>query len=395
MNILFISYAEVSLCKGSVRAAATLRALADAGHRVDLVAPCSDLPDHPHIRLLAGNGNKPVRRARLRMASRRAARRDSYDALHAVDESVFFAMRLCRWKKIPLIYDATRCFSGKAGFGASWRPSRLSWNLDPSDRGGLGRFFPKHLQRLEAKVLERADIIFSPCSALATDLRAVDRDARIMKLEDIPVQPLYAQRSADRSILPWPSGKQPAPNPAKRSGPVVVCSALPGHAVGFRKLLMAARKVIETVPDATFFFKDAPNGQVEKIAANLDIADHCVFLPPAEPERFLSALEIADAVLMVPHGGSRYIHPQVYTLLHAAAPLVTIHDSAYDEVLTEKTSVCVLPNSESIAGGLLRVIQEPLFSLAIAVEGQQLVAARHTYSSFKHKIRMAYHDLAK
>jgi len=393
MNILFISYAEVSLRKGEggVRAAGMLRALADAGHRVDLLAPFTDLPDHPHIRVLVGSGGKPlrraqdrpVRRARLRMAGRYAAWRGSYDAVHAVDESVFFAMRLCRWKKIPLVYAATRCFSGKAGSGIS----------------GLGRFFPKHLHRLEAKVLERANIVFSPCSALTADLCGVDRDARIMQLEDIPAQPLYVQRNADKPIL---SSKEPAlssPNgpvlsPSKRPGPVVVCSALPGHAVGFRQLLMAARKVIDVVPGAVFFFKGAPQRQAEKMAANLDITDHCVFLSPDEPESFFSALEIADAVLMVPRGESRYIHPQVYTLLHAGAPLVTLHAAAYDEVLTEKTSVRVLPNSESIAEGLLRVVQEPLFSLAVALEGQQLVATRHTYSSFKHKIRMAYHDLA-
>ncbi len=379
MNILFISYSEVSLCKGNVRAAAMLHALADAGHRVDLLASYTDLPDHPHIRVLAGGGGMPLRRAKLRMEGLRAAGRNSYDAIHAVDESVFFAMRLCRWKKIPLIYDAARCFSGKAGSGPS----------------NFWRFFPKHVERLEAKVLERATVIFSPCSALTADLRGMDRDAAIMQLEDIPTQPLYARQDTDKPILPKPSGKRPALSPSKRPGPVVVCCALPGHAVGFRNLLMAARKVVDAVPDATFFFKGAPRGQTEKMATNLDIADHCVFLFSDEPEPFLSALEIADAALLIPCEKSRYIHPQVYTLLRAGAPLVTIHDPAYDEVLTEKTSVCVLPNSESIAEGLLRVIHEPLFSLAVALEGQQLVADRHTYSSFKHKVRMTYHDLAK
>ncbi len=384
MNILFISYAEVSLRKGEggVRAAGMLHALADAGHRVDLVVPYTDLPDHPHIRVLIDSGDRPVRRVKLRMAGRRAMWRGSYDAIHASDEAVFFAMRLCRWKKIPLVYAATRCFSGKAA----------------SRRSGPGRFFPKHLNRLEARVLERADVVFSSCSALTADLCGVDRDARIMQLEDIPAQPLYVRREADKSILSSEepalrSSKRPALSPSKRPGPVVVCSVLPGHTVRVRQLLMAARKVIDVVPGAVFFFKGAPQRLAEKMAANLDITDHCIFLSPDEPEPFFSALGLADAVLMVPHGESRYIHPQVYTLLQAGVPLVTLQDAAYDEVLTEKTAVRVLPNSDSIAEGLLRVIREPLFSLAIALEGQQLVATRHTYSSFKHKVRMTYHDL--
>ncbi len=369
MNILFISYAEMSLRRGDVRAAAMLRALADAGHRVDLVAPHTDLPDHPHIQVLAGGGEKPIRRAVLRMECLRAARRGSYDAIHAVDEAAFFAMRLCRWKKTPLVYDAARCFTGKAGSGTS----------------SLWRFFPKHLQRMEAEVLERAVTVFSPCSALTADLHGMDRAAPVVQLADIPAQPLHARRDGDKSTLLESFGKRP--------GPVVVCSLLPGHAVDFRKLLMAARKVVDALPDAVFFFRGGAHEEAVKMAANLDIADHCIFLSPDDHEVFLSALEIADAVLLVPPGGSRYIHPQVYTLLHAAAPLVAIHDASFDGVLTEETALRVLPGSESIAEGLLRAIQEPLFSLAVSVGGQQLVASRHTYSSFKHKVRMAYHQL--
>lgn len=353
-----------------MRAAAMLRALAGAGHRVDLVAPRTDLPDHPRIRMLAGGGEKPIHRAKLRMECLHAMGHVSYDAVHAVDDAVFFAARLCRWKKIPLAYDAARCFTGKAGLGTS-----SPW-----------RFFPKHFQRMEAKVLDRADIVFSPCSALTADLHGMDKCAAVVQLEDVPVQPLHAQQDTGKSTLSESLGQRPAA--------VVVCSLLPGHAVDFRKLLLAARKVVDAMPEAIFFFNGERCEQAVKMAASLDIADHCHFLSPDEHESFLSALEIADAVLWVPSGESRYIDPQVYTLLHAAAPLVTIHDAAYDEVLTEKTSMRILPSSEAIAEGLLRAIKEPLFSLAVAVEGQQLVASNHTYSSFKHKVRMAYHPLS-
>jgi len=239
---------------------------------------------------------------------------------------------------------------------------------------------------LEAKVRERAGTVFSPCSALTADLRGMDRSTPVVQLADIPGQPLHAPQDGEHPTLPKSFGK--------RLGAVVVCSLLPGHAVGFRKLLMAARKVVDTLPDAVFFFKGGRQEQAAEMAASLDIADHCVFLSPDEHDAFLAALEIADALLLVPPGESRYIHPQVYTLLHAAAPLVAIHDVSCDEVLTEETALRVLPGSESIAEGLLRAIKEPLFSLAVAVEGQRLVASRHTYSSFKHKVRMAYHQLS-
>jgi glycosyltransferase involved in cell wall biosynthesis len=152
--------------------------------------------------------------------------------------------------------------------------------------------------------------------------------------------------------------------------------------------------VADAEPGTVFFFKGAEHGQGRKMVASLDIADRCVFLPPGEPESFLSILGAADAVLLVPSEKNCYIHPQVYTLLQAGAPLVAVRDPAFDEVLTEQTSVRALPSTESIAEGLLRALREPLFSRAVAVEGQQLVA-RHTFSSFKHQVRMAYRQLSK
>ena len=370
MNILFISYTTVSLRGGQVRSVAMLRALADAGHRVDLLAPLSDMPAHPNIRILLGEDRKP-RRIQLRWAGLRATGRVSYDAIHAVDDAVFFAHRLCRWKKIPLVYDAVRRFTGPAGVGASRRY----------------RLFPSYFQRLEATVLERAGCIFSPCSALTADLASLNRQAPVVQLEDIPMQPLYGSQEVDKPTLLKRFGKRPAS--------VVVCCALPGWSSGFRDILMAARKVVDVAPDVAFFFKCTLREQARKMSANLDIADHCVFIPDDDPKTFISALDIADAILLVPQAKSRYIHPQVYTLLNAPAPLVAIHDAAYDEILTEKTAVHVLPGSEAMSEGILRTIQEPLFSLSVATEGQQLVAARHTYSSFKHQVRMTYHKLFK
>ncbi len=369
MKILFISYASVSL--RGVRPVAMLQALAGAGHRVDVLAPFPGLPAHPNIRELLPESDHKPHRGRLRLEGIRTVGRVHYDAIHAVDSAVFFAHRLCRWKKIPLVYDAARCFSSLAGKEI---PRRY-------------RLFPSYFKRLEATVLERAGCVFSPCSALTADLAGLNRQATIIQLEDIPMQPLHGPRGLDKSTLLKRFGRRPSA--------VVVCCALPGWNSGFRDILMAARKVVDAAPDTAFFFKCTQRGQAKKMAANLDIADHCVFISDDDFETFLSALDIADAILLVPQGKSRYIHPQVYTVLNAPGPLVAIHNTAYNEILTEKTAVRVLPGSEAMSEGILRTIQEPLFSLSIGVEGQQLVAERHTYSSFKHQVRMAYHKLFK
>ena len=370
MNVLFVSYAEISLRGEGMRSAAMLRALADAGHGVDVVAPLVRIQDHPCIRELAREDDGPPRkRSRMRAKARQAVRQTKYDAVHAVDDAVFFALRLVRWKKIPLVYDAVRRFSGKAGQA----PSRL-WKA-----------FPRFLYRQEVKVLGRAALVYSSCAALTADLRAAEKNAAVVQLEDVPVQSLLPGLDIDKASLFSSLGGS--------AGAIVVCDMLPGSAAGLRNVLMAVLKVVEVIPDVTFFFLSEMPAQAGEMVQKLDISSNCVFLPPDDSETFLKALHVAAAALLIPPVGSRYIHPRVYTLLHAPAALVAVHDAAYDDVLTEQTTIPVLADSDSMAAGVLRAIQEPLFSRTIGTHGQQLVADHYSFSTFKHKVRMKYHEL--
>lgn len=160
-----------------------------------------------------------------------------------------------------------------------------------------------------------------------------------------------------------------------------------------RKLLLAARKVIDALPGTGFFFRGLPVSEAESMARNLDIHKRCVFLNPDETADYFAALDIADATLFVPQPGGRYIDPEVFTVLQSPSPLVAVQEAAYNDTLDGRNSIQVVSTAESIAEGLLRVFQEPLLALAIAVEGQQQIANHHSFSSFKHKIRMTYHDL--
>jgi hypothetical protein len=160
-----------------------------------------------------------------------------------------------------------------------------------------------------------------------------------------------------------------------------------------RKLLLAARKVIDALPDVGFFFRGLPVGEAVSMARNLDIHGRCVFLEGTEAKDYYGALDVADVVLFVPQPGGRYVDPEIFTALHSPSALVAVQETAYGGVLDESNSIQVVSSAEAIAEGVLRVFQEPLLALAIAMAGQQLIANHHSFSSFKHKIRMTYHNL--
>lgn len=129
------------------------------------------------------------------------------------------------------------------------------------------------------------------------------------------------------------------------------------------------------------------------MAANLDIGGRCRFLDFSEAGLFLDALNAASAALWIPPPNRPYCDSAIFTLLHSPAPLVVVQENAYGGLLTEDNSFSVVRTADAIAEGLLRVIREPLFSLRLVTEAQQLIADRYSFSTFKHNVRMVYHEL--
>ncbi len=306
----------------------------------------------------------------MRLAVLRAMAGNSYQVVHAVDEAIVHIARFGKLKKTRLVYEASRCFTGPNGNAPSW----------------LWKLFPSHYHRKEKRILNRSAMVFSSCDDMTSDLKKLNDDIHVIQIEDIPAHPLFPRKEMDRATIA-----------ARFEGGVsfmVVCSVLPGNRSEIRTLLLAARKVIDKNPHAGFIFNGLSDDEARSMAANLDIQGRCVFLPAEDPEQVLSALSVADAALFVPRPGCRYPDPEILTLLNSPAVIVAVHEGAYSALLTDGNSVNVDYTATSIADGLLRVIQEPLLSYGIASNAQQLIADRYSFSSFKHKIRMAYHDLA-
>lgn len=369
MNVLFVTFRDLSLSAGASRSVSVVRALADAGHRVDVIAAKTDMGAHSNIRVLSGNQAKRYSRFGMRWVLLRAMTRNSYQVVHAVDDAVLYIAGLGRLKRAKIVYEAHRIFSGANGRVPSWH-----WKL-----------FPSHYQRLEKKILRHTTLVLSSCDDLSTDLKRLDEELSIVPVADVPLQSLMPGRAVDRQeLFSAFDGEVSFP---------VVCSVLPGNRNELRTLLLAARKVIEKVPHAGFFFKGVSSGEAQSLASSLEIQGRCVFMDSDDPERCLAALSMSSAALFVPQPGGRYIDPEILTLLKSPALVVAVHEGAYLSVLSDQNSISVDYTATSIAEGLLRVVQEPLLTYGIVTAAHTLVAERYSYSSFKHKIRMTYREL--
>jgi len=365
MNILFLSYIPISLCEEHVRTVAILRTLADAGHHIDLIAPHVELAPHLNINIITKKNTHPNSKRNIQSLALSNIKKTTYSAIHAVDETIFFAYRLTHLKKIPLVYDARRRFTGKSSQSTLRRY----------------RFFTSYYNKKEKQLLKQAVCIFSSCPQLTSDLKTLHRDLPLIEIKDIPLQPLCTKKD------PTPA-KMRALFPTQPITSIVTCYALSKNSL--RNLMLTVRKIIDTLPTTGFFLQTPHPEQAKKLAKSLDILDHCRFLEPDEPLPLISALSCANAVFYIPPENLRYIPQSLYTALNVFNPLVVVQNKAYESILTQKTAHFVLSNPDSMATGLLDVLQEPLFSVSIATEGQKLVRSKHTFSSFKHKLRMAY-----
>ncbi len=289
-----------------------------------------------------------------------------YDVFHALDDAVVFAAKVCGIKGLPFLYDATRCFAGPAA-----QESFIHWKW-------LSRWY----QKREQKILGWAHKVLTPCDTLASELKSLCPSADVISIEDIPLQSLFLTRNSDRASV-FNRFESSIPS-------TLVCGFLPEERQELRKVLMAARKVLDSIPQVGFFFKGQLALEAQQMAANLDILKRCVFFEDKDAEEFLAALDFTNVSLFVPALGSRYVDAGIFTLLSAPAPVVAVQDGIYQHLLSDQNSILVLSSSESIAEGLIRAIQEPLFSVGLVVEGHKMLAKRYSSSSFKHKIRMAY-----
>ncbi len=368
MKILFVTFGELSVSGGAYRPAAMVRALADAGHQLTIAAAWTNLPDHPNLTLLCGQA-ETMPNARLRLAAARAAGSMKFDAVHAVDDAALFCAKICRLRKIPLIYDAVRRFSGRSG-----RPPSRRW-----------KWFPGRYAAVEKKLLQTAAAVLAPDPLLQKDLAALQADARIMLIQDVPRQTLFCGRTE--------SGEALFDRLGRAETCVAACSFQAADHAALRQLLMAVRKVIDACPKAFFVFKGAAAAEAEPMAKSLAIEKQCCFLNPEETYVFLSAVDAAGVSVFMPSTERCGMDPEILTLLYGAAPVVAVMEDAYADLLTESNSIPVLRNTDAIASGIIRALQEPLFARGLQTQGRQLIADHYSLSSFKHQVRMLYHDV--
>ncbi|MGH7622119.1 MAG: glycosyltransferase, partial [Gemmatimonadaceae bacterium] len=94
-----------------------------------------------------------------------------FDVVHAVEESVFFAMPAARLRGIPVIYDLDSSLSDQLEYGGHVRSAALL----------------RVLRRMERGALRRARLAITVCTSLTDSVRAMSPHTPVAQIEDCPI----------------------------------------------------------------------------------------------------------------------------------------------------------------------------------------------------------------
>ncbi len=359
-----------------------LTALSEAGHQVDLLCfPWGEDVEIPGVTIHRVVRIPGLREIKVGPSIAKAVMdslmfwqalwmclRNRYDVIHAVEESAFFAVLFKRLFRCRLVYDMDSSISDQLGY-TGFMPFRPVLAL---------------VARLERRAMRRADFVLTVCRALTDDVRRREPSARVVQIEDAPVEAEFQDDLEGARKLREELGLGDAP--------AVVYTGNFESYQGLDLLLRALATVHRQRPEVRGVLVGGEPEQVAramKAARSLGFAEACVFTGKRPVEQMRAFMTLAS-VLVSPRTKGTNTALKVYSYMQSGRPIVATRLATHTQVLDDSCALLVASNPDDIAAGILRALNEPLFAAALGREACARVATRYSLEGFKEKIKEAY-----
>ena len=293
-------------------------------------------------------------------------RKQKWDVIHAIEESVFIAWLLKKRFGIPYVYDMD-----------SSLPEQLA------DTVPVVRPMLPLAQKFEAAMIAGSHGVMTMCKSLEDLARLHAKDAIVVRVEDFS---LLSDENAE------------APEVLKSlDGPIVMYVGNLQSYQGIDLLLNSFAKVQVIHPDARLVIcggspKDV--ARYRKYARYVGIDRRTHLLGVCDLPMLMSYLQRAD-VLVSPRLNGRNTPMKIYSYLDSGTPVVATQIPSHSHVLSDNVAVMVSPNVNSMSEGISQVLDCPAEGIAMGKRAQQYVqdhfrpeAALETIDSFYAELTM-------
>jgi glycosyltransferase involved in cell wall biosynthesis len=289
-------------------------------------------------------------------------RRGSYDVIHATEEAVFPAAVLSRLLKKKLVYDMDSSLSEQA---------TTKWKL----------FRPLRplLQRLENRVVRRADLVLPVCEDLAEKVRHAAHPDAVHVLPDVPVGDSTATAAVDdlRTLIDADS---------------LMClyvgnlEAYQGIDLMLDGFAACAEQNIELI---------VIGGEPQHIEASrrhtgtLGIDARVHFTGPRPIDQLPGYLEQAD-ILISPRALGQNTPMKVYSYMNAGRAILATGIRSHTQVLDDECALLVEPTAAGLAAGLERLGTDESLRGRLGAAAKEKVDREYSLPAYRRRLSAAY-----
>jgi glycosyltransferase involved in cell wall biosynthesis len=387
MRILLIAPQPFFARRGTpINVRQMVQTLTEAGHEVHLATyPMGEAVEMPGLVIhralpVPGVRNVPIgfswrkvaldASLALRVWALMAGRR--FDVVHAVEESVFFALPIARLRGIPVIYDLD-----------SWMSEQLAYSGRVRNPAIL-----RMLRWMERSALRRSRLAITVSASLSDAVHEMVPGVPVAQIEDCPIEEALR-----------------APDPARvahlresfglgRRRAIVYTGNLESYQ-GIELLLDAFARVASVRDDAVLVLVGGTPPQIDAArvrAASLGIGDRVV-LSGQRPADEMPEWMAMGSVLVSPrlHGGNTPL--KLFSYMWSAVPIVATNLDTHTQVLDASSAKLCEPTAESMASGILAVLDDPARYASLGAAARARVERDYSRDAFRRKLLAAYDSI--
>ena len=296
-----------------------------------------------------------------------------FNVVHAVEESVFFALPAARARGIPVIYDLD-----------SWMSDQLAYGGRVKNKS-----FLKLLRWLERRALRRSSLAITVSASLSEAVHSLEPSVRVAQIEDCPLdEALRAPELSNVATLRerFGIGQRKA---------IVYTGNLESYQ-GIDLLLDAFARVAGARADVVLVVVGGSSPRIASTrarAAALGVGERVVLTGQRPANEMPEWMAMGD-VLVSPrlHGGNTPL--KLFSYMWSAVPIVATDLPTHTQVLDASVAVLRAPTPDAMANGILAVLDDPARFASIGAAARARVASDYSREAFSRKLLAAYDSIA-
>ncbi len=291
-------------------------------------------------------------------------RKGHYELLHTHEEACFFGILLARLFGIRHLYDMHSSLPQQLG---NFRFTRFR---------PLIRLF----EWLEQRTINTSNALITICPALEEHIRKTNGHIPHVMIENVASEE-DPQAVTEEEVRAFKTAH------SLMEKNIVLYTGTFEPYQGLDLLIASAEQVLHRYKNVLFLFVGGKPEQIRRyqnLVQERGLAPYFRFPGKRPPEEMPRWINLSD-VLVSPRSSGTNTPLKIYTYLRSGKPIVATNLYTHTQVLNPDISVLVEPSPESMAQGILTVLEDAALAQQLGQQAQQLFEDVYSFRTFVQK----------